>query len=262
LGRNVGRGFTDLALYETGLVFRRTGEPVQTSRPKVGIRPSEAELAALEATLPYQPLHLAVVLAGMRERSGWWGAGRPAVWGDAIDAARTVAAVLGLQLQARADTHSPWHPGRCAALELGGRLVGHAGELHPRVVESLELPTRTCAMELRLDDLLEAATGEPKAPSISAFPPASFDLALVVDATTPAADVADAVRVGAGPLLEDLRLFDVFEGTQVGPGRKSLAFALRLRAPDRTLTAEETAEVRQSAVREAEQRCGAALRGA
>jgi phenylalanyl-tRNA synthetase beta chain len=261
LGRNVGRGFTDLALYETGLVFRRTGEQVQPCRPKVGVRPSAAELVALEATLPYQPLHLAVVLAGARERSGWWGAGRPAAWGDAIEAARTVAAVLGLELGARADAHPPWHPGRCAALELGGRLVGHAGELHPRVVETLELPARTCAMELRLDDLLAAATGEPKAPAISAFPPASFDLALVVDTSTPAADVAAAVRAGAGPLLEDLRLFDVFAGTQVGPGRKSLAFALRLRAPDRTLTAEETAEVRQAAVRAAEQRCGAALRG-
>ena len=262
LGRNVGRGFADLALYETGLVFRRTGEQVTPSRPKVGVRPSEEELAELEATLPYQPLHLAVALAGARERSGWWGQGRPATWGDAVEAARTVATSLGVALDVRADVHAPWHPGRCAALEVDGRLVGHAGELHPRVVEAFALPSRTCAMELRLDDLLDAATAEPKAPPISAFPPATFDLALVVDAGTPAAAVANAVRAGAGPLLEDLRLFDVFEGAQVGAGRKSLAFALRLRAPDRTLTSEEAAAVRQAAIQAAAERCGAILRGA
>ena len=262
LARNVGRGFADLALYETGLVFRCTGERADPVRPKVGVRPSDEELAALEATLPYQPLHLAVVLAGARERGGWWGEGRAATWGDAVEAARTVGRPLGVALDVRSDVHAPWHPGRCAALEIDGRVVGHAGELHPRVVEAFELPARTCAMELRLDDLLDAATGEPKAPPISAFPPAAFDLALVVDASTPAAAVAAAVREGAGPLLEDLRLFDVYEGAQVGAGRKSLAFALRLRAPDRTLTAEEVAAVRQAAVASAGERCGATLRGA
>ena len=261
LGRNVGRGFTDLALYETGLVFRRRDGQAEPHRPKVGVRPSAEELAALEATLPYQPLHLAVVLAGDRERRGWWGGGRPATWADAVEAARTVATSLGVSLDVRSDVHAPWHPGRCAALEIDGRLVGHAGELHPRSIEAFELPARTCAMELRLDDLLDAAGSEPKAPAISAFPPATFDLAFVVDTSVPAAAVASAIRAGAGPLLEDLRLFDVFEGPQVGAGRKSLAFALRLRAPDRTLTAEETAAVREGAVRAAEQRCGASLRG-
>ena len=262
LGRNVSRGFADLALYETGLVFRRRDGQTQGIRPKVGVRPSPDELAAIEASLPYQPWHLAVVLAGSRERSGWWGPGRAASWADSVEAARTVASTLGVTLEVRSDAHAPWHPGRCAALELNGRVVGHAGELHPRAVEAFELPARTCAMELRLDDLLDAATGEAKAPPISAFPPATFDLALVVDVSTPAAEVAAAVRTGAGPLLEDLRLFDLYQGVQVGEGHKSLAFALRLRAPDRTLTAEETAAVREAAVRAAAERCGARLRGA
>jgi phenylalanyl-tRNA synthetase beta chain len=262
VARNVSRGFADLALYETGPVFRRSDAPAEPVRLKAGVRPSPQELAALEATLPYQPNHLAVALTGARERAGWWGTGRAATWADAIEAARTVAGVLGVSLEVRADVHAPWHPGRCAALEVGGTLVGHAGELDPRAVEAFELPARTCAMELRLDTLLDVAAEDPKAPPISAFPPATFDLALVVTAATPAAEVAAAVRVGAGPLLEDLRLFDVFTGAQVGADRKSLAFALRLRANDRTLTAEEVAAVREAAVAAAAQRCGATLRGA
>jgi phenylalanyl-tRNA synthetase beta chain len=88
-----------------------------------------------------------------------------------------------------------------------------------------------------------------------------IDLALVVRDDVPAAEVADALREGAGELLEDLRLFDLYTGPQVGDGRKSLAYALTLRAPDRTLTSEEAAVVREAAVAEAERRTGAQLRG-
>src|SRR3954469_16834749 len=261
LARNVGRGFADVALYETGPVFRRAAEPGPPVRLPVEARPTQAQLAQLEATLPYQPTHLAVALTGQRERAGWWGSGRAASWGDAVEAARTVAGSLGVHLDVRADVHAPWHPGRCAALEVEGRLVGHAGELHPRVIEALALPPRTSAMELRLDDLLDAAPADVKAPTISPFPPATFDIALVVAAATPASAVASAVRDGVGPLLEELRLFDVYAGGQVGQGRKSLAFAVRLRAPDRTLTAEDVASARDSAVAEAGRRCDAVLRG-
>jgi phenylalanyl-tRNA synthetase beta chain len=262
LARNVGRGFSDVALFETGPVFRRLAAPGPPVRLPVESRPTADELAKLEATLPFQPTHLAVALAGLREQPGWWGSGRAASWADAIDAARTVARAIGVEVAVRADVHAPWHPGRCAAVEVNGRLVGHAGELHPRVIESMGLPPRTAAMELRLDDVLLAAPEELTAPPISPFPPATFDLALVVAETTPAADVAAAVRAGAGPLLEDLRLFDVYTGEQAGQARKSLAFAVRLRAADRTLTAEEVAEVRAAAIAEAARRWDATLRGA
>jgi len=231
-------------------------------RLPVEVRPSAEQFAQLEAALPYQPTHIAVALTGARERAGWWGSGRAASWADAVEAARSVASAVGLDIDVRADVHAPWHPGRCAALEVDRQLVGHAGELHPRVVEALGLPPRTSAMELRLDYLLDAAPEELTAPLISPFPPASFDLALVVAAATPAADVAAAVRDGAGTLLEALRLFDVYSGEQLGEGRKSLAFAVRLRAPDRTLTADDVAQVRAAALAEAARRCDATLRGA
>jgi phenylalanyl-tRNA synthetase beta chain len=126
------------------------------------------------------------------------------------------------------------------------------------VVEALGLPRGTSAMELDLDAL--PLTDENPAPLVSAFPPVLQDVALVVDAAVPAADLADALRAGAGDLLEDLRLFDLYTGPQVGEGKKSLAFALRFRAPDRTLTADEASAARDAAVAAAAKRHGAVLR--
>ncbi|WP_031507622.1 phenylalanine--tRNA ligase subunit beta [Streptomyces megasporus] len=266
LRRNDGRGSQGaLALFETGLVFRPTGQEVPAVRLPVDRRPTDEELASLGAALPEQPRRVAVVLAGAREQDGWWGKGRPADWADAVEAARTVAREAGVELFVTADRHAPWHPGRCAALhvEIDGErtLVGHAGELHPRVVKAMHLPARTCAMEIDLDLLERASAGPVQAPHVSAFPPATQDVALVVDASVPAAEVEAALRAGAGDLLESLRLFDVFTGEQIGEGKKSLAYALRFRAPDRTLTAEEAGAARGAAVAAAVERTGAVLRG-
>ncbi len=266
LRRNDGRGSHDLALFETGLVFLPTGNGAVAGRPPVTRRPTREELDALDAALPEQPRHVAAVLAGSRERAGWWGAGRSATWADAVEAARTVAAEAGVRLTVESAAYAPWHPGRCAALHVlldGAQvLAGHAGELHPRVLKALGLPERTCAMELDLDLVERAGGGPVRAPHVSTFPVATQDVALVVDAAVPAAAVESALRAGAGELLESLRLFDVFTGEQLGAGRKSLAYALRFRAPDRTLKAEEASAARDAAVAEAVERTGAVLRGA
>ncbi|MEV0264090.1 phenylalanine--tRNA ligase subunit beta [Streptomyces sp. NPDC050617] len=266
LRRNDGRGEHDLALFETGLVFRPTGHEAPAVRLPVDRRPTDEEIAALNAALPAQPRRAAVVLAGAREQAGWWGKGRPATWADAIEAGRTVAREAGVELIVRQDQHAPFHPGRCAVLlavvDGAEVLVGNAGELHPRVVKALGLPERTCAMEIDLDRLEQAGTGVVRAPHVSTFPVATQDVALVVDDRVAAADVESALRAGAGELLESLRLFDVFTGEQLGEGRKSLAYALRFRAADRTLTAEEATAARDAAVASALERTGAVLRGA
>ncbi|MEU3503576.1 phenylalanine--tRNA ligase subunit beta [Streptomyces hundungensis] len=266
LRRNVGRGSHDLALFETGLVFHPSPNPGVAARLPVDRRPTDEEIAALDAVLPVQPRHVGAVLAGAREQAGWWGRGRPADWADAVEAARTVAAEAGLELAVEQGQYGPWHPGRCAELYVfpGGvkTLVGHAGELHPRVVKAFALPARSCAMELDLDALERAVEGVVQAPRISSFPVATQDVALVVDASVPAASVENALRSGAGELLESIRLFDVFSGEQVGEGRKSLAYALRFRAADRTLTVEEASAARDAAVARAGELTGAVLRGA
>ncbi|GAA1823788.1 phenylalanine--tRNA ligase subunit beta [Actinomadura chokoriensis] len=261
LALNVGRGFGDAALFELGVVFRpRPDAPDRAPRLAVDRGPTAEEIASVEAALPDQPHRVAVVLSGDREPSGWWGAGRPAVWADAIEAARMVAREVGVELAAKADQHAPWHPGRCAALYAGDTLVGHAGELHPRVTKAYGLPARSCAMELELRRLGEPASVS--APHVSPYPVATQDVALIVDSAVPAAEVESALRDGAGDLLEAIRLFDVYTGEQAGKGRKSLAYSLRFRAPDRTLTAEEASQARDAAVAAATDRTGAVLRGA
>ena len=189
---------------------------------------------------------------------------------DAIEAAREVLQVSLVPFSVRADQREPWHPGRCAALYIdtgAGQetLAGHAGELHPRVVQAFGLPPRTCAAELDMSviETVAQARGPVQAPPISGYPPATQDVALIVPDTVPAADVEAALASGAaaaGPLLEAVRLFDVYTGEQAGEGSKSLAYTLRFRAPDRTLTAEEVTAARDAAVAEAALRTGAVLR--
>ena len=253
--RNASRGLADVALFETGTVFLGQGQP-GARVPGVDDRPSDAEIAALDATLPAQPRHLGLVLAGRR-------GDRDVDWADAVEPVLALGRALGLELTLHATSGGPWHPGRCAEVLLDGSRVGLAGELHPRTIGSLGLPPRTCAAEADLDVLVAAAAqrGPVPAPVVSHFPRAAVDVALVVDVSTPAAAVEAALRDGAGPLLEALRLFDVYTGAQVGEGRRSLAYALRLRAPDRTLTDVEVLAARDAAVAEAGRRTGAVLRG-
>ena len=263
LRRNIGRGQRDLAIYEVGLVF--LARPEAGPPPAMGVadRPSDEEFAAANASLPHQPWHVAAALAGEVEPRGWWGPGRAASWADAIEAARIAldaAGIRGDRVTVRAAEQAPWHPGRCAAIVVDGQVVGHAGELHPAVITALELPRRTCAMEINLDALPPASLTS--APRISTFPPALIDVALVVDESVPAADVQRALVEGAGELLESIRLFDVYVSDQLGKGRKSLAFKLTFRASDRTLTVEEAVAARDAAVAVAAQRFGAVLRGA
>ncbi|MCX4999312.1 phenylalanine--tRNA ligase subunit beta [Streptomyces longwoodensis] len=266
LRRNDGRGSHDLALFETGLVFQPREEQRAAGHLPVDRRPTDEELAALDAVLPEQPRHVAVVLAGSREQAGWWGEGRPAGWADAVEAGRLAAREAGAALGVRKGQYGPWHPGRCAefvvVLDGAERVVGHAGELHPRVLKALGLPARTCAMEIDLDALERVGDDTPQAPGISTFPVATQDVALVVDKPVPAAEVEAALREGAGELLEAIRLFDVYENEeQLGDGKKSLAYALRFRAADRTLTVDEASAARDAAVALAGERTGAVLRG-
>lgn len=266
LRRNDGRGSHDLALFETGLVFHPREELKIAVRLPVDRRPTDEEVASLTEALPVQPRHAAVVLTGAREQAGWWGKGRPADWADAVEAARVLARESGTELIVRKGQYGPWHPGRCAELAVvvddTEQVIGYAGELHPGVLKTLGLPARTSAMELDLDVLERASAGVPKGPKISTFPVATQDVALVVDASVPHADVEAALREGAGELLESIRLFDVYDNAeQLGEGKKSLAYALRFRASDRTLTVDEASAARDAAVALAAERAGAVLRG-
>ncbi len=256
--RNAGRGTADVALFEVAPVTL-SGEGRAAPILPVDRRPSHEEWEALQAAVPAQPLHLAVLMSGELERPGWWGEGRVASWADAVDVVRRVAQAVGAVPTFARATEAPWHPGRCAEIRLGDDLLGHAGELHPQVCRRAGIAPRSVAAEIDLEVLLSHAS-PPQAPQFSSFPVAKVDVALVVDVDTSAAEVERSLRLGAGELLESVRLFDLYVGEQVGAGSKSLAFSLRLRAPDRTLTDDEVTLARDAAVDRAAADHGATLR--
>ena len=256
--RNIARGQRDLSLYSIGQVVF-AGDEVRPVPPlDVTHRPTDDQIAALDASLPRQPVHVGVVLTGLRDPAGPWGPGRAADHLDAFEAARTVGRAAGVEFELAAAAEAPWHPGRCARISVGGVTVGYAGELHPAVLERAGLPKRLCAVEIEIDAL--PLTPVLPAPTVSVFPAVLQDVNVVVGAEVAAADVQRALRDGAGELLESIDLFDVFTGAQVGDGQKSLTFALRFRAADRTLTEDEANAAKMAAVGHASNLVGARLR--
>ena len=256
--RNVSRGFRDLALLETGLVFL-PGESMGTgSIPPLGVRPPEEVLDALYEGIPYQPQLIAAVFTGHEAPAGPGLAPRAWDWADAVDAVRLMGEVTGVDLVVEQGAHQAFHPGRTARIRLrSGEVLGYAGELHPKLTAASDLPARTVALEINADLLFEAAPDVIVARDLSAFPASTQDVALVVGDDVPSSAVLEALREGAGDLLEDLSLFDVYSGPGIDEGKKSLAFALRFRAPDRTLTVEEASAARGSAIAVAAERFGA-----
>jgi phenylalanyl-tRNA synthetase beta chain len=259
--RNHSRGFRDLALFEAGLVFL-PGETVGTaSIPPLGVKPADEVLDALYDGVPAQPLHVAAVLTGHDSPAAAGHTPRLWDWADALDIARLIGDVLGVEVVVAQGQHQAFHPGRAAQLSLRtGEVVGYAGELHPKLLAASDMPARSVALEINADALFEAAADVIVARHISTFPVATQDVALVVPQEIPADEVLAALREGAGELLEDVALFDVYAGKGIEDGKKSLAFGLRFRANDRTLTADEASAARESAVAVAAERFGAVQR--
>ena len=262
LRRNVSRGQRDVALFELGMVTRPLPGSSNTAPvPGVLERPDDETIASIDAAVPPQPRHVAVVLSGDADRAGWWGPGRAADWTDAIDAVRAVAGALSVPVEVTAADLAPWHPGRCAKVTLAdGTLLGYAGELHPKALSRLGLPARTCAAEISVE-VLTAASEEPtRLRAFSTQPVALTDVALTVAESVAAGELQAVLREAAGEFLESVILFDVYRGEQVGADKKSMAFRLAFRAPDRTLTTDEVSRFRDAAVAAAAARFGAVQR--
>ncbi|ALE91717.1 phenylalanyl-tRNA synthetase subunit beta [Arthrobacter alpinus] len=259
--RNHSRGFNDLALFESGLVFLPSDTLGTASIPPLGAKPPEDVLDALYDGIPYQPLTIGAIFTGKDSPAAPGHTPRPWDWADALDAARLVSDVVGVELVVEQGSHQAFHPGRAAVLSLrNGDVVGHAGELHPKLLAEHNLPARTVAMEINADKVFAAAADVIVAKPISTFPVATQDVALVVPAAVPAQAVLETLREGAGELLEDVTLFDEYQGAGIPEGSKSLAFGLRFRATDRTLTADEASSARLAAVELAGERFGATQR--
>jgi phenylalanyl-tRNA synthetase beta chain len=259
--RNRSRGFTDLAIFEQGLVFRpEVGVTYGHAMLPAGTRPTDSQIAELNASIPPQPRHIAGVLVGdavLREP------GQKAVsfdWQDALAAVEQIASAAGVHIVVSQGTHASFHPGRCAQITIGDVVIGYAGEILPTVADAFNLSGRVAAYELALD-AIAAAAGEPvSAEPVHTMTAATQDVSLVVATDIPAAHVQAALIEGAGNLLEHARLVDIYQGEGLPAGTRSLTFALRFRAPDRTLTQAEATEAKQAGVALAAERCGAAIR--
>ncbi|GAB3807988.1 phenylalanine--tRNA ligase subunit beta [Humibacter antri] len=259
--RNLARGLTDLALFEIGLVFRPGGPVRGTAElPPGSVAPEQSALEQIAKGIPAQPRMVAALFAG-ESTPKQPGLNAIAVGiADALAAVRTLQSALGVPLTVRQGSHKALHPGRAAEVLLGGETVGYAGELLPQLAEDSDLPRVVAVLELDLDQMLAAAGRDIEVTPISTFPAATQDLSLVVDEAIPAADVLVAVVEGAGELLEHARIVDDYRGDGVPDGAKSLTFALRFRAPDRTLTAAEASEAKLAGAAMAGGRFGASVR--
>lgn len=256
LSRNINRGAKDLALFEIGSVFRNISPLGKVVLPTTERKPSQKVIDSIYSSVPNQMLFVAGVSCGEKYLSSWQGEGSRFEWSDAVSKAAEIIESTGNKYEITGADLAPWHPGRCAEFKVAGKVVAHAGELHPRVIATLNLPARTCAFAVILNELPEAKLGA--APRIWNMPAAVQDIALVVSKNVLASDVEDSLRIGAGELLESISLFDRYD--QIGDEKVSLAFTLTFRAADRTLTAEEVSGYRDEAVKRAGKDCGAVLR--
>lgn len=214
LARNVARGVRGAALFEVGRVFR-PGDPVD-----------EREAVAAALTGPLQQ--------GVNAES------RQADFFDAKGAVEALMDGLGISGWRPGDPAGrPLHPARSAWVLVGGDRAGVVGELHPRLAERFDLPARVALFELDASVLESHASRTVAYREVPRFPPVRRDLAFVVDADVPAGEVKDEIARGGGDLADSVILFDVFAGPPVREGRKSLAFSVDFRAPDRTLTDRE-----------------------
>lgn len=278
-GRNAARGAESVRVFEVGMVTNAAGV-VPAQIPTAQERPHPREVGLLHRGTPKQPWHLGLVAGGRAVPVGVTAPARDFDWADAIEAAQVVARTLGaeitvtalapylegkVELAAEENACAPYHPGRSAALLVhkGKKQIeaGRVGELHPQVAAAFGLHARAIALEIDLDTLMQAVDGDPEqVRAVSTYPVVKEDIAVEVSAQVPAGDLLAKIRQVGGELLEDVALFDEYTGSQIEDGKRSLAFALRMRAADHTLTSKESAKLRGAIVEALAASFGAQLR--
>ncbi|HTR75466.1 MAG TPA: phenylalanine--tRNA ligase subunit beta [Solirubrobacterales bacterium] len=251
--RNLARGAEMVALFEAGAVYLR-GAPPESGGPLAGNFPGDTPAPVTE------PHRYGALAVGPLVPRSWRGGGEPVDFFALKGVFEALAGGLGCPALAFEPVVEPFlHPGRSAAVSIAGTPLGWLGEVHPLVCRSWDVPAAV-GFEIAAAPLLAAATlGEEEFEDVTTFPAARRDIAVVVASETPAASVRAAVTAGGGELLRAAEVFDLYEGEQLGEGRKSLALALEFRAPDRTLTDEEV-EAAREAIRAELEKIGGTLR--
>jgi len=256
--RNISRGAKSFAIFEMGSIFRSSQKLEATINPDIAKRPSADVISKIFTSVPEQTEMVSGLLVGKKEQDSWQGKSADYGWQDAISFAQEILELAHLEYEIKRSDLAPWHPGRCAELSVDGKVVAHAGEIHPRILNQNNLPPRSSAFAINIGALPNSQMVRPH--RVGVMPAAMQDVALIVDSTVTALQVQEALMEGAGDLLESISLFDRYD--KVGDGKVSLAFTLTFRAADRTLTSEEVSAMRESATNVASKRCGAVVRTA
>lgn len=214
--------------------------------------------------LPLEPLRLVVALTGVSARRDWRQGSPPGVMDffDLKGVLDGLAEALHLEgISYGPADHPSFHPGKCAEVYWQGEHLGWLGELHPLVARAYELEAQpVLAADIEIQIALPSIPERFDVKPVSAYPPVLEDLALVVDEDVPAAKLEAAIRRIGGELVVGVTLFDVYQGDQIGPEKRSLAYSVVYQSPHRTLTDDDVTQVREQIVEGLRQELGAVLR--
>ena len=257
--RNISRGNDNLALFEQGSVYLKPKQKQAKIKPQLLRRPSSREIQLLDDLIPDQPKMISAILTGEKYKSGWWPNSQKYNWHDPIEMVARLCEEYGIKVSVKNANNAPFHPGRCAEISIGEKILGYAGEFNPSVLEKIGINGKVYGFEIEADLIVELAQVI-KAPVFSSMPVVKEDLAFVVAKSVTAIEVIETIKKSSGDLLESVRLFDVYEGSNVGEDKKSLAFSLRFRAFDRTLNSEEISMLRGQIIEAVQQRHRGSLR--
>ena len=257
--RNISRGNDNLALFEQGSVYLKPKKKQSKIKPQLLRRPSSKEIQLLDDLIPDQPKMISAILTGEKYNSGWWPNSQKYNWHDPIEMVARLCEEYGIKVSVKNANNAPFHPGRCAEISIGEKILGYAGEFNPSVLEKIGINGKVYGFEIESDLIVELAQVI-KAPVFSSMPVVKEDLAFVVAKSVTAIEVIETIEKSSGDLLESVRLFDVYEGSNLGEDKKSLAFSLRFRAFDRTLKSEEISTLRGQIIEAVQQRHRGSLR--
>ena len=258
--RNISRGNSDLAMVEEGSVFLAGAGAPLSKLPVGGERPSEEILAALNATIPNQPRHIAGLALGDWVPQAPGQSAIPAGFPQMVQAVTEIIRAAGLSCEIRQSSPEGYHPGRAGDVMVNEIVVGFAGELDPALALENHLPRRVGVFELNLESIFAQAPQVLIAKELRVMTAATQDLSLLVDESVSAAELALTIKLGAGDLLEEVTLVDDYRGPNLPEGQKSLTYSLKFRASDRTLTQAEASTARDEAVALANAKFGATQR--
>jgi phenylalanyl-tRNA synthetase beta chain len=238
---NLAHGAERVALYESGRAYlRRDGGGGDAEAGVLG-----GDFAGRRPPPSHEPQRICCLAVGPLGPPNWRDGGGAADFYTLKGALEALATQLGAELGVQPGGEPFLHPGRAAKVSFGGAEAGWLGELHPLVCRQWDLEA-AAGFEIELGALAAAASlGREQYEDVTSFPAVHQDLAVVVDEEVPAEQVREAVLGGGGELLRSAAVFDLYRGQQVGEGRKSLALRLSFRAPDRTLTDQEVAGLRE-----------------